>query len=83
MCVCAHMHHEKLQLMDMHFQLYELHVQQAIRETILHVRASKCMSMRELHVQHAVCLLAGDGMHFGKQYTCWQGMIFLDMHIRK
>ena len=23
----------------------------------------------------------GKGMHFGKQYTCRQGMIFLDMHI--
>ena len=25
----------------------------------------------------------GKGMHFGKQYTCRQGMMFLDMHIRK
>ena len=50
----------------MHFQLYELHVQHAIRETILHVRASKCMSMCELHVQHAICLPAGDGNAFWK-----------------
>ena len=52
--------------MDMHFQLYELHVQQAIRETILHVRASKCMSMGELHVQHAFWLSAGEGHAFWK-----------------
>jgi len=25
----------------------------------------------------------GTGMHFGKQYTCPQGTMFLDMHIRK
>ena len=61
----------------MHFQLLELHVQHAIRETILHVRASKCMSMCKLHVHYAICLFAEKGNAFGiiifmsARYNCF------------
>ena len=49
-----------------------------------------CMSGRQNACPCVICMsnmhfgfLPGKDMHFGKQYTCPQGTMFSDMHIRK
>ena len=73
----------------MQFQLLELHVQHAIRETILHVRTSNCMSIGELHVEHAFwCIIrwvrsnSNNKMHVDKVWCFWICTSQSNLHVQ-